>query len=60
MPPSAQRLAPAGASTGLPIGSVAGAGAADTSAYDVQRRYDYSYEQCMYANGHRIPVSRPR
>jgi hypothetical protein len=31
-------------------------GSAQGSAYDVQRRYDYAYMQCMYANGNRIPV----
>ncbi|HLQ25131.1 MAG TPA: hypothetical protein VK138_04550 [Acidiferrobacterales bacterium] len=49
--------AAAGAGTGLLIGSLAGISAADASAYGTQRRYDYSYEQCMYAKGHRIPVS---
>jgi hypothetical protein len=47
----------AGAGTGLLISSLAGISAADTSAYGTQRRYDYGYEQCMYAKGHRIPVS---
>ena len=46
-----------GAATGLVVGTVAGTGAAETSAYDVQRRYDMGYVQCMYAQGHRVPVS---
>jgi hypothetical protein len=46
-----------GAGAGLLAGSVFGAGAAQGSAYDVQRRYDYAYLQCMYASGDRIPVS---
>src|SRR5258706_8371952 len=46
-----------GAGAGLLAGSVVGAGAAQGSAYDVQRRYDYAYLQCMYASGDRIPVS---
>jgi hypothetical protein len=46
-----------GAGTGLLVGSVAGAGAGEGSYYAVQRRYDFSYQQCMYANGHRVPVS---
>jgi hypothetical protein len=25
--------------------------------YDVQRRYDFSYIQCMYSNGHKVPVA---
>jgi uncharacterized protein YcfJ len=45
-----------GAGAGLLAGSVFGAGAAQSSAYDVQRRYDYAYLQCMYASGDRIPV----
>jgi outer membrane lipoprotein SlyB len=45
-----------GAGAGLLAGSVFGAGAAQNSAYDVQRRYDQAYMQCMYASGERIPV----
>lgn len=30
-----------------------------TSAYDRQRRYDLGYIQCMYAEGHRVPVPGP-
>lgn len=46
-----------GAATGLIIGSMAGAGAAESSAWGTQRRYDNAYVQCMYAKGHRVPVS---
>lgn len=46
-----------GAGAGLLAGTLFGAGAAQGSAYDVQRRYDYAYLQCMYASGNRIPVS---
>jgi hypothetical protein len=46
-----------GAGTGLLFGSVAGAGAADSSAYGAQRRYDNAYIQCMYAKGDRVPVA---
>ncbi|HEY8099773.1 MAG TPA: glycine zipper family protein [Burkholderiaceae bacterium] len=46
-----------GAGTGLVFGGLAGSGAANESAYDAQQRYDFGYEQCMYAKGHRIPVS---
>ena len=49
--------AAAGAGVGLLMGGLVGAGAADASGYDAQRRYDHSYQQCMYAKGHRIPVS---
>src|SRR6266568_6172666 len=46
-----------GAGGGLLVGSAAGADAADRSAYGVQRRYDYAFIQCMYAKGHKVPVS---
>jgi YmgG-like glycine-zipper protein len=46
-----------GAGTGLLVGTLAGSGAADTSAYGLQRRYDYAFVQCMYAKGHKVPVS---
>jgi hypothetical protein len=51
------RGAGVGAGTGLVIGSAAGAGASQGSFYENQRRYDMGYQQCMYAMGHRIPVS---
>lgn len=46
-----------GAGTGLLVGSVEGTAAADASAYNAQQRYDNAYVQCMYAKGHRVPVS---
>ena len=46
-----------GAGTGLLVGTVAGTGTAQASGYELQRRYDASYIQCMYASGHRVPVS---
>jgi hypothetical protein len=46
-----------GAGTGLLVGSMAGTGAAQASGYDLQRRYDVSYVQCMYSKGHQVPVS---
>lgn len=46
-----------GAGVGLLMGGIAGAGAANQSAYMTQRRYDHGYIQCMYAKGHRVPVS---
>ena len=49
--------AAAGAGVGLLFGGLAGAGAAERSAYGAQYRYDVAYQQCMYAKGHRIPVS---
>ena len=46
-----------GAGTGLLAGSVVGSGTASSSGYVNQQRYDISYIQCMYAKGHRVPVS---
>jgi len=46
-----------GAGTGLIVGSAAGTGASARSAYGMQQRYDNAYTQCMYANGHKVPVS---
>jgi len=46
-----------GAGTGLLVGAAAGSDAAAQSSYTVQQRYDNAYTQCMYAKGHRVPVS---
>jgi hypothetical protein len=46
-----------GAGVGLLVGGLAGTGAAQGSAYDAQHRYDSAYIQCMYAKGHKVPVS---
>ena len=46
-----------GAGTGLVFGALAGTGAADSSSYGMQRRYDNAYQQCMYASGHKVPVA---
>jgi hypothetical protein len=46
-----------GAGAGLVVGSMAGANAAPSSAYGAQRNYDNAYIQCMYAKGHKVPVS---
>ena len=48
-----------GAGTGLAFGSVAGAGAADASAYELPRRYDQPYTQCMVAYGNLVPIPQP-
>ncbi|RAR65144.1 OmpA family protein [Paraburkholderia unamae] len=45
-----------GAGAGLLAGSAVGMGNAQGSSWDVQRRYDYAYLQCMYASGNRIPA----
>lgn len=49
--------AAAGAGAGLAIGALAGTGTAQASGYQMQQRYDMAYGQCMYAKGHKIPVS---
>lgn len=46
-----------GAGAGLIVGSMHGAGTAQVSGYEAQRRYDNAFIQCMYAKGHRVPVS---
>ena len=47
-----------GAGAGLLGGTAVGAGNAQTAQGSVQRRYDASYTQCMYAKGHQVPVAR--
>ena len=46
-----------GAGSGLLIGSAVGTGTGNSSGYNLQQRYDFAYMQCMYAKGHRVPVS---
>jgi len=50
-----RRGAATGAGTGLIIGGASGAGAASSSQNVLQQRYDFGYQQCMYAKGHKIP-----
>src|SRR5882724_7652160 len=38
-----------GAGIGLAGGALAGTGASSQSAYSLQQRYDFGYQQCMYA-----------
>jgi hypothetical protein len=45
-----------GAGVGLLFGSAAGSNAAGLSYYEMQRRYDMAYLQCMYAKGNQVPV----
>jgi len=47
----------AGAATGLFVGSLIGVDEANASSYGTQRHYDNAYTQCMYAKGHRVPVT---
>lgn len=49
--------AASGAGIGLLFGSLFGVESASVSQYGGQRRYDYSYQQCMYAKGHKVPVA---
>jgi len=49
--------AASGAGAGLIIGGAAGAGAAGQSQRTLQQRYDFGYQQCMYAKGHKVPTS---
>jgi hypothetical protein len=51
------RGAGVGAGVGLLAGALAGTGAGSASGYGVQQRYDQAYVQCMYAKGHKVPVS---
>lgn len=46
-----------GAGSGLAGGSIVGTGAASSSMYAEQQRYDIAYIQCMYAKGHQVPVT---
>jgi hypothetical protein len=47
-----------GAGTGLLAGAASGSGPAYASGWEVQRRYDIAYQQCMYAKGNQIPGDR--
>jgi len=46
-----------GAGTGLLFGSAVGSGAAASSSYTLQQRYDMGYQQCMYAKGDKVPMA---
>jgi hypothetical protein len=48
-----------GAGTGLLVGSAAGSNVYGADYYQLQRRYDGAYMQCMYAKGNQIPVRGP-
>jgi Glycine-zipper domain len=45
-----------GAGTGLLFGSAAGGNVAYASNFQMQRRYDVAYMQCMYAHGNQVPA----
>jgi len=44
-----------GAGAGLIEGSAMASGLASASGYQLQKRYDIAYQQCMYAKGNQIP-----
>ena len=46
-----------GAGVGLAGGALAGNDYSAHASGSVQRRYDNAYIQCMYAKGHKVPVS---
>lgn len=52
------RGAGVGAGVGLALGGASGVAAADATRYGSQRRYDQSFVQCMYAQGHKVPAGR--
>ena len=47
-----------GAGIGLAGGALVGSDAANASGRTAQQRYDFAYQQCMYAKGHQIPLAR--
>lgn len=51
------RGAAVGAGVGLIAGSASGNEAGRQSGVGTQRQYDNAYIQCMYAQGHRVPVA---
>jgi hypothetical protein len=46
-----------GAGVGLAGGSIVGTEQSYAAAGSLQRRYDNAFTQCMYAKGHRVPVT---
>lgn len=46
-----------GAGAGLLTGGVVGSESGRYAGYEAQKRYDHGYIQCMYAQGHQVPVS---
>lgn len=46
-----------GAASGALVGTAVGSNVGSGAAWDVQRRYDHAYQQCMYAKGNQGPVS---
>lgn len=50
-------IAQIGGSTGNDAAANNGVKARQSLGDDLQQRYDFAYIQCMYAKGHRVPVS---
>ncbi|HEV3008439.1 MAG TPA: YMGG-like glycine zipper-containing protein [Burkholderiales bacterium] len=46
-----------GAGVGLAGGSIVGSDASRATAGSLQQRYDHAFTQCMYAKGHKVPVT---
>ena len=46
-----------GAGVGLAGGSMVGADASRATSGSAQQRYDHAFTQCMYAKGHKVPVT---
>ena len=46
-----------GAGSGLVLGTAGGVQAGQGWYYEVQRRYDHAFQQCMYAKGNQIPMT---
>jgi hypothetical protein len=46
-----------GAGVGLAGGSIVGSDASRATVGSQQQRYDHAFTQCMYAKGHKVPVS---
>jgi len=44
-----------GAAGGMAVGAAGASGPAHAAGYEVQRRYDIAYQQCMYSKGNQIP-----
>jgi hypothetical protein len=47
-----------GGATGLLGGAAIGSDQGNMTGYDMQRRYDIAYQQCMYSKGNQIPTYR--
>jgi outer membrane lipoprotein SlyB len=44
-----------GAASGLILGTAGASEPARAAGYEVQRRYDIAYQQCMYSKGNQVP-----